>query len=255
MSSPLVSIICPVYNAERYLDETVRSVLAQTYSHWELLLMMDAKSSDSSLERAQAWSRQDARILVKESPQHLGVANNRNHGIALACGDYVAFLDAGDLWQPEKLFKQIQFMQEQGSSFSCHAYRQIDPDSQPLPVLRECPPLITYEDLLKSNVIGCLTVMLKTDLLKKFRFAVDQPHEDFILWLEILKTIPCAHGFNENLARYRVLPHSRSGNKKRAALERWSIYRQVLGLNLPRSLYYFCFYAVNAILQRRRTSL
>jgi glycosyltransferase involved in cell wall biosynthesis len=251
---PLVSIVCPVYNAERYLDQTVRSVLGQSYPNWELLLMIDAKSSDGSLSMARAWTDKDSRIRTHEAPTHLGVANNRNHGIQIARGEFLAFLDADDLWLPMKLERQVHFMLTNKVDFSCHSYSQIDPEGRPLQVTRVCPPVITFQDLLRSNVIGCLTVMIKTKLLKQFSFATDQPHEDFILWLEILKRTSKAYGLAENLALYRVLPQSRSGDKKRAARERWHIYRNVLQLSLASSLYYFFWYAFMAIKQRQRST-
>lgn len=254
LRQPLVSIICPVYNAERYLEETVRSVIRQSYSQWELLLMIDAKSADASLEMARSWAISDSRIVVVESAEHLGVANNRNHGIAIAKGEFIAFLDSDDLWLPMKLERQMNFMVSKGIAFTCHSYSQINPEGQALGVIRHVPAVITYKDLLKSNVIGCLTVIIRTDLLKQFSFRTDQPHEDFILWLEILKHVPHACGIDENLALYRVLPFSRSGNKKRAAMERWSIYRSVLKLNPFIASYYFCWYALLAILQRKATT-
>lgn len=253
MAQPaLISIITPVYNAERFLDETVRSVLAQTYREWELLLIIDAKSRDRSLVLAQEWAAKDPRIQVIALPTNLGVANNRNNGIRIASGEYTAFLDADDLWVPEKLSEQIMFMQRENCEFSCHSYQQMTEQGQLIPVVRRCPPSIHYNDLLKTNVIGCLTVMIKSSLLKKHSFKEQIPHEDFILWLELLKTLPEARGLNKTLAHYRVLPSSRSGDKKRAARERWYLYREVIGLNWWASVYYFSIYALSAIAIRLR---
>lgn len=251
----LISIISPVYNAERFVEETIRSVLGQTYSNWELLLVIDAKSTDDSLSICKSWQVRDPRIRVVVSPANLGVANNRNHGIEVAKGEFIAFLDSDDVWLPQKLERQIQFMIENKIDFSCHSYGQMAPDSTPLPVVRNCGSEITYFDLLKSNVIGCLTVVIRSSLLKQFSFNPQLPHEDFILWLEILKKIPKAYGLDEKLALYRVLPHSRSGDKKRAALDRWHLYRQVIGLSFFNSIYYFLFYAFKAIIQRAFPSL
>lgn len=249
-TNSLVSIICPVYNTENYLNETIVSVMNQTYIYWELLLVIDAKSTDGSLAIAKNWSVKDSRIKIIESPINLGVSNNRNHGIQLCSGEWIAFLDSDDLWLPLKLQRQLEFIKANPTHFCCHTYGQIAPDGTPLSVIRQCSPLITYHDLLKSNSIGCLTVMIRADKLKKFSFNTTLPHEDFILWLELLKEIGPAHGLDENLALYRVLPNSRSGNKKRAALDRWMIYRNVLNLNLFSSAYYFSIYAMRAMRQR-----
>lgn len=247
-----VSIICPVYNVEKYLDATVNSVFTQTYPHWELLLVIDANSSDQSLRLSHKWTKQDPRILVLESPTHLGVANNRNQGILKATGDYIAFLDSDDLWLPQKLEKQILFMNTYSVDFSFHSYQQIDPTGQLLPLIRQAPKNINYTSLLKTNAIGCLTVMVRSSLLKQHAFSPNLPHEDFLLWLELLKQIPQAQGLSEVLAYYRVLPQSRSSNKKHAARDRWVIYRKILGFNFLASLYYFTHYSLTALGQRLR---
>jgi teichuronic acid biosynthesis glycosyltransferase TuaG len=243
-----------VYNAEKYLDETVQSVLAQTYPLWELLIVIDCKSTDRSLEIAKKWESLYPQIQVLTSSQNLGVANNRNLGIQNAKGEFTAFLDSDDLWLPKKLEYQVLFMLEKNIDFSFHSYQQMDSKGTALAVHRLAPHQVSYTDLLKSNVIGCLTVMIKTSVLEKFSFMVDQPHEDFLLWLDILKKTGSAYGLSEVLARYRILPNSRSGDKKRAALERWSIYRNVLKLSLVESLYYFVIYACSAVRQRLGSS-
>lgn len=248
----LISVITPVYNAEEYLNQTVQSVIAQTYVHWELLLVIDAKSSDRSLALARDWALRDQRIKLIESPNNLGVANNRNHGIAQASGEYIAFLDSDDVWLPKKLETQLLFMQQHQSLFAFHTYQQITANGIELPVIRRSPTLIRYTDLLKENVIGCLTVMIESNLLKQHAFRSDVPHEDFILWLEILKTIPMAHGIDQNLARYRVLAQSRSADKRRSALDRWHLYRNVLKLPLVKALFYFANYAFHALRVRLR---
>lgn len=248
----LVSVITPVYNCERYLDDTVRSVLAQTYQHWELLLIIDVKNSDHSLEKALAWGQQDSRIKILQSPENLGVANNRNIGIKSANGDLIAFLDADDLWLPQKLERQIDFMVKKNADFCSHTYQQIQEDGSLLPIIRRCRENATREDLLKSNDIGCLTVMIKSSLIKQFSFKSNQAHEDYVLWLEILEKTSIAYGLDEVLGYYRVLPQSRSADKKKAALDRWHIYRRVLRLSLTSSIYYFCHYALMALHQRRR---
>lgn len=245
-----VSIICPVYNVEKYLEDTIKSVLSQTYPHWELLLIIDANSSDASRSLAHKWSSQDPRILVLESNSQKGVATNRNQGILKSTGDYIAFLDSDDLWLPQKLEKQVLFMNSQRIDFSYHSYQQINPDGQILPLIRHAPKQINYTSLLKTNAIGCLSVMVRSSLIKHHSFRPNLPHEDFLLWLELLKETPQAQGLNEVLAYYRVLPQSRSSNKKHAARDRWTIYRKILGLNFIASVYYFTYYALTALRQR-----
>ncbi len=245
-----VSIVCPIYNAEKYLEETVHSVRGQTYPHWELLLVLDAQSTDQSQAIAQKWSQKDNRIHLLESEAHRGVAHNRNHGIQKATGDFIAFLDADDLWLPQKLEKQISFMIAHTIDFSYHSYQQMSSSGELLPLVRKAPPTVSYISLLKTNSIGCLTVMIRAEKAKRHSFRPHMPHEDFLFWLEILKEIPQAEGLDEVLAHYRIVPQSRSSNKKRAAYDRWLLYRKILKINLIKSIYYFAFYSLTAILQR-----
>lgn len=246
----LVSIITPVYNAEPFLADTIQSVIEQSHRNWELLLIIDSNSKDQSLHIAQRYEKLDSRIFVIQSESNVGVARNRNNGLQLARGQFIAFLDADDTWTSRKLETQILFMTNNRALFSYHTYQQMNEQNQILPIIRKAPEKTSYKDLLRSNVIGCLTVMLDSTLAKQFQFKIDEPHEDFILWLELLRKIPYAYGIDENLARYRVLPQSRSGNKIKAALNRWHIYRHIVKLNFLKSIFYFINYTFYSLLYR-----
>ncbi len=244
LSTPLVSILTPVFNAEKYLPETINSVLAQTYSNWELLLILDTKSADKSHEICQEFSQRDSRIKMVTNLNCQGVAKNRNEGLKMSQGEYIAFLDSDDLWLPHKLSNQIEFMQKQKSMFSFHDFKTS------LGTLRLAPSQVTYQQLLRNNSIGCLTAMVAAAVAKNHQFKPGVHHEDFVYWLEILTEAKVGHGLNECLAVYRIVPGSRSNNKFSSALGRWRIYRDTLKMNLAESVLNMFFYGVSGILKR-----
>lgn len=252
LSSPRVSIVTPVYNAESYLEATIESVQAQTLTDWEHLLVIDFKSKDQSERIARKWAQKDPRIRVLSGEKNQGVAQNRNRGIDEAQGDYVAFLDADDLWLPEKLQKQVAFMDTAGVNFSFHSYAPINEKgtlSGPVRQIRSSK--VSYRDLLKDNQIGCLSVLLRRSTLGSHRFYAGG-HEDFVLWLELLKAGEVARGLDECLAQYRIVPGSRSNNKLKAAHWRWRILRDVEKLGLLASLGFFSWYFYFSVFKRTR---
>lgn len=201
------------------------SVLAQSYSVWELLVVIDVKSTDSTKTIVEDYASKDPRIRLIEHAQAEGVSSNRNLGIKAAQGEYIAFLDSDDRWHPQKLEKQLDFMEKSQIKFSFHAFNVVNFSGDTVQFKREAPPSISYGDLLKHNCIGCLTVMLKKEILQNFYFK-NELHEDFCLWLDLLKDNNKAYGLPEFLADYRLVPQSRSHNKVQAAASRWSILRE-----------------------------
>jgi len=241
-----VSVIIPVYNAERFLEETLESLSNQTFKDFEALLVIDKKSKDRSLAIATQWALSDPRFKVFENTEAGGVSANRNQGLNKAQGDYIAFLDSDDLWLPEKLEKQIRFMEENHHHFSCHGFKKITEHGEELGIVVLPPTKISYSELLKDNRIGCLSVMLTKSLAAELRFK-DLLHEDMALWLEALRKEKFAYGLPEVLAQYRVVKGSRSNNKVLAAQGRWNILRNIEQLPLWSSIYYFIHYAISAL--------
>ena len=244
----LVSVVMPAHNSQGLLSESVQSVLAQTYSEWELVLVDDA-SRDGTLALARQLASGDPRIRVLPLEQNVGVAEARNRGIGAASGQYLAFLDSDDLWLPNKLQTQIDFMRSSGAGFSFAQYRRIGVDgslSNPVKV----PATVTYEGLLRGNSIGCLTVAID-------RFQIPEvsmpkiKHEDYVAWLKILKRGHIAYGIPQDLARYRVTSSSVSSDKRQAASWTWNIYRRVEGLSLIKSAWCFLNYTARAIYIRQ----
>jgi glycosyltransferase involved in cell wall biosynthesis len=251
--SDLVSVIMPTYNSAAFMDVSVRSVLAQTYPHWELLIADDA-SSDDSHKKAQQYALEDSRIRALRLPVNGGAAEARNLAIREARGRYIAFLDSDDCWLPVKLEHQVAAMQANNWPFTYTSYTKVDESGR---ILGEVgvPSSVTYGELLKTCVIGCLTAMYDTRALGKVEMPLIRKRQDFGLWLRILKKTPRAYGLQEPLAIYKVRGDSISANKKSAASYTWKLYREVENLPLPYALWIFANYAVRGVLRTRMPSV
>ena len=249
MDKEKVSIIVPMYNAEKFIGKTIESVLSQTYKNWEMLIMNDV-STDNSLAVVSEFAKKDDRINVVNTKKNMGVVKGRNHLIDLANGKYIAFLDADDYWHSQKLEKQIQFMKEKNAGISCTEYTRVKENGEKINEV-VIKSEISYTDMLKNNYLGCLTVMYDVEKVGKRYFKELEKNEDYVLWLEIVKDVKTIYGLKENLAYYRVLDNSRSSNKVKTAKVRWEIYRKIEKLPLLKSIYYFMHYAVRAVLKSK----
>ncbi len=247
---PIVSIVTPARDAARFLPETIRSVRDQTEPRWELLVVDDA-SRDSTPEIVAELAREDPRVRLLRLPENRGAAAARNAGMDAAQGRYVAFLDSDDLWLPEKLEVQIEFMERTGAVFTFAEYRMIDEDGRILGRPVRVPPAIDYRGLLKNTVIGCLTVMLSRETLDGTRMPDLGRHEDLATWFAILKRGVTAHGIPRDLARYRIVRGSRSRDKLSTAAHLWKVYRRVERLPVHDALWCFGHYAWRAYLKNR----
>lgn len=242
----LVSIITPAYNAAAYIAETIESVLVQTYLNWEMLIANDC-SKDNTAEIVQSYAKKDKRINLINLKQNSGTAIARNAAIQNAKGRYIAFLDSDDLWKEEKLQKQIEFMQQNGYAFTFTSYEHFKEIKENTQNQVQIPKSLNYNQALKGNQIGCLTVMLDRKHIQNIHFTT-QRHEDYILWLNILKQGVTAHGIQESLALYRTgNSKSISGNKLQSALWTWKVYRESQKLSVVKSMYYMWFYVVNGL--------
>ena len=246
-TEPLVSIITPAYNAERFIEATIESVRLQSYQNWEHLIVVDRNSTDQTLQLVQKMMAREPRIKLLQDPSVSGAAANRNVALEQAGGSYIALLDADDLWHSEKLRKQIHFMTENNVDFSFTAFARFSEDGLTTGRMQKVPPRLSYADLLKNNSIACLTAVFS----RKFadlRFQ-EKGWEDLAFWLQILKRIEFAYSVNEVLAYYRVVRGSRSNNKFFALRMRWQTYREVEHLSLGRSCYLFGHYAISSLLK------
>lgn len=249
----IVSIITPLYNCSEFLDETLNSVLAQTYQNWEVI-MVDDCSSDNSILIAQEFVEKDHRIKLIQLEKNSGAAVARNKAIEAATGRFIAFLDSDDLWMPNKLEKQVQFMLDQNIAFSFSAYEKIDETGNVFGTVG-VPKKTGYHDLLKTCSIGCLTAMYDVEKLGKVYMPVNTKREDFATWLAILKRVDYAYGMPDVLAQYRVYASQSSAKKTKMAKENWRLYRDIEQLGLFKSAYYFAHYAIRGVLRTKFPNL
>jgi teichuronic acid biosynthesis glycosyltransferase TuaG len=250
MSEPLVSIITPAYNARKFIESTIESVALQSYRNWEHLIVIDRNSNDETLEIVRRLAEKEARIRLLTPADVSGAPANRNVALENARGEYIAFLDADDLWHSEKLAKQISFMQKHALDFTFTGFVKLSEDGTKTGVVRKVPLRVSYYDLLKNNSIACLTAVFKAEKFRDIRFQ-ENGWEDLAFWLQILKRIPFAYAVNEPLAFYRVVRNSRSNNKLFALRLRWNTYREVEKFSLLKTLYFFLHYTVSSLLKYR----
>lgn len=244
----LVSIITPSYNSEKYIQETIESVIAQSYDTWEMIIVDDV-SDDNSNMIIEEYMKQDSRVKLITLEKNSGPAVARNRAIGEARGRYIAFLDTDDLWVPQKLEKQISFMQEHDLALSYTAYYQIEESSGEIIDQISVSKKVNYGELLKQNIIGCLTAIYDTKKIGKVYMPNILRRQDFGLWLKILKKIPYAYGIDEPLAYYRIRSSSVSSNKILASKYNWKLYREVEKLPLYKAIYYFGWYTFKSILK------
>jgi len=247
MPPPLVSIITPSHNCAPVITETLRSIQAQTFTDWEHIIIDDA-STDTSQAILDAHCQLEPRARWIGLSQNQGAGVARNAGIEVARGRYIAFLDSDDLWYPEKLRAQLDFMTRGNIEFSFCSYDKIDEQGEVIGKVI-APKQRRYSDLLKNNTIGCLTVMYDTNKLGKIPMPLIRKRQDLGLWLRLLKKTEYAYGMREKLAQYRICSNSISSNKASAAKFTWKLYREVERLPLPKAIYYFTHYAVNGMIK------
>ena len=248
-NQPLVSIIMPSYNAERYIAESIESVLAQTYSNWELVITDDC-STDKTPEIAEAYGKNDPRIKFCIAKQHGGIAKTRNQSLQRAQGELIAFLDNDDLWLPEKLEKQVQFMTENNYAFCYSEYELMKEDGTPKGKVIKTAGVINYHKYLRNTIIGSGTIMLDPKKTGVLTMPDNATSDDMALWCKILKAGHCAYPIKEVLMKYRVRSNSASANKWKAAKDVWRVYRNQEHLSVLRSIACFIGYAFNAVIKR-----
>lgn len=248
-STPIVSIVVPVYNAGKYIKQTINMVRRQSFKDWELILVDDC-SSDSSV-RIINDCMIDERIKLFRQPKNMGAANARNRGIAEASGSYIAFLDADDIWNTEKLKKQLEFMKKNRCAFSYTAYEFGDENAIGTGKIVHVMPTISYKQALSRTIIFTSTVMFDMDKITKETISMpDVPSEDTATWWKILRNGYDAYGLDENLTVYRRPKQSLSSNKKEAVKRIWNLYRNVEGLSLPKALINFVMWGYRATKRR-----
>lgn len=246
LMNPTVSVIMPAYNCEKYIESAIRSVMTQTFTDWELIVLDDG-SNDGTREIIECLAAEDERIRFLPNEKNMGVARTRNRGFDNSRGRYVALLDSDDIWHSEKLELQIKKMQANNADICYCSYAIINSEGTTAKKDYTVPEFIDYKALLKENYIGCSTVVLSRSALEERRFIPDYYHEDYVLWLELFRDGVKAVGCTETLAEWRLIRNSRSFDKKRSAAHRWDIYRNHLKLSRAYSLWLLSAYAINGV--------
>ncbi|NOI03218.1 glycosyltransferase family 2 protein [Vibrio kanaloae] len=252
IDNPLISIVTPMYNCSDYISRTIESVLAQTYSNWELLLVDDC-SSDNTLDVVTIYENADPRIRVIVLNENSGAAVARNTAISESKGEYLCFIDSDDLWSTEKLSFQLSFMKNNDVDFSFTAFKMIDKTGSDMGKIVDAhltEPLC-YSDMLKKKAtLGCSTVMLNKNCHKEIAMPLLRTGQDYALWLKILKSGVNAYPINCALTSYRITPNSISRNKLKKARRQWEIYRDIEQLPIQYALSCFIFYAWRAVFRK-----
>lgn len=248
MNNELISIVVPVYNAEKFIKETIESVQAQTYKEWELLLVDDC-SKDSSCEIIE--SIDDSRIRLIKQETNKGAYAARNRGVEEAKGRYIAYIDADDLWEPVKLEHELKFLKENEAGFVFTGYEFADEQGVGNGSIVRVPKTLPYKKALHNTTIFTSTVMIDRKVVADE--LIKMPHiksEDTATWWNIMKAGHTAYGLNENLVRYRRVKGTLSSNKFEAQRRIWRLLREIAGLNVVASAYHFVLWAFLAVYRR-----
>lgn len=240
MKNRKVSIITPLYNGEKFIEDTIKSVLSQTHENWEMIIVDDC-SKDTAPEIAGKYCQKDHRIKLIRLPQNGGGAVARNRAIEEARGKYIAFLDSDDLWHPEKLKKQIKFMEDNDYDFTYTWYEKMDEEGNLLNEVVRSKDKVDYRELLKSNQIGCLAAMYNREKLGKVYMPLIRKRQDYALWLQVLKKTKYGYCLKENLAQYRIVSGSVSSNKINLIKFNWKLFREVEEMGILKSSYYLAW--------------
>ena len=231
MKPGLVSVITPCYNGEKYIKETIDSVIAQTYSNWEMIIIDDG-STDKSGEIIDQYLKKDKRIKLI-CQKNAGSAAARNNGIKRAEGRYIALLDADDLWKPFFLEKQIAYMKKNDAVCVFCSYARIDSQSKEILRPTYAKKVLTKKDMRVMNYIGCLTGLY--DITRHGKIYLKESlrsiRDDYAYWYDIVALENRAYGNPEILANYRVLSNSTTGNKKKLIKKQYEFYRTYLNEN------------------------
>ena len=248
---PLVTIVTPSYNSEKYIAQTIASVRAQTYPNWEMVIVDDC-STDGTCSVIESFAAQDSRIILLKQDKNAGAGAARTRAVMEGHGRFVSYLDADDIWKPDKLEKQLSFMLSNGYDFSCTSYEVINDRGEKLNKQVHMMPKADYIGFLTNNLLQTVGIMVDTKTVDRnlLRMPDLRRRQDAATWLQILKAGHPCYGLDEILAEYRRAEGSLSSNKFQAAKGVWKLYREIEHLSLPFSCYCFIRYAVLAVWKR-----
>lgn len=247
---PLVSIITPIYNGEKEIKETIDSVLNQTFTAFEMIIVDDI-STDKTVEVVKNYQKKDKRIKLYILDKKGGASAARNKAIKEARGQYIAFLDGDDLWKKDKLEKHIKFMQDSNISFSYTDYCYIDANGNELGIVRRCPKKMSYLRMLLGDSVGCLTVIYDSKKVGKIQIPDISKRNDYALWCQILKKVKVGYKYDDVLSYYRKNNNSLSSGKKVKLLKyHYKMHREINGFNPFVSMFFTITNVINYIMNR-----
>lgn len=251
MKNELVSIITPTYNSSKYVGESIKSVLNQTYQNWEMLITDDC-STDNTVDIIEYYQTKDNRIKLFKLEANSGAALARNNSIKNSKGVFLAFLDSDDIWSKNKLYSQLKFMGSE-IDFSFTSYQYIDKFS----IIKDKTVdtlnfgQFSYKDMLKKKAtLGCSTVILRKEKFDDLMIPNIRTGQDYAFWLKLLKTGTKAYIHNSILTYYRINPGSISRNKFKKSVRQFYIYKRIEKISLFCSIYYFVHYALKAVFRK-----
>lgn len=243
-----ISIVTPCYNAKDTISQTIESVLAQSFSDWKMIIVDDC-SSDGTADIIKSYITRDSRISYFKTAHPSGSPSlPRNIGLENAKGKYIAFLDSDDMWLPDKLEKQMKFIEENDYEFVYSNYEKISYSGNRTGRIVTMPKKSTFWDVLETCTIPCLTAVISSNRIGNHRFK-SIPKEDFAFWLEILKEGVIAYNQGEVLALYRVQQKSRSSNKFKMIKNQWFVLRQIEGVKPLIAVFFMIPFIFNGILK------
>lgn len=246
----LISVIMPAYNCEKYIEDAIKSVLAQTYKGWELIVIDDG-SQDGTATIVEELAYKDSRIRKYKNTQNMGVSATRNRGISLARGEWIAFLDSDDMWEKIKLHKQVDFVKKSNAEFIFTGNSYINESGNYFKNITEVPEIVSYKKLRNHNVIPCSSVLIKKKYFKNIKMEKDDMHEDYAVWLRILRLGINAYGVNEPLLIYRISKNSKSGNKLKTVKMTYKVFR-FIGINPVESTYFMVRHVLASVGKYRK---
>lgn len=241
MNSVGVSVIIPAYNCARFIDKAIDSVLCQEV---ELEVIVINDCSTDNLDSVMEKYKTKENVVYIRNEQSLGAAGSRNKGVALAKGEYIAFLDGDDIWREGKLRKQLDLMKKSGAVLCTTAREIITAYGESTGRIIPTKTQISYKTLLRHNCISCSSVLIRKDVALEFPMHHEDSHEDYIMWLEVLKKYETAVGINEPLLLYRQSASGKSGSKLKSAVMTFKVYK-IMGFGTFKSIACFCSYALN----------
>lgn len=243
---PEVSIITPVYNSSKFLEETIHSVLSQTFTDWEWCIT-DDKSSDCSVEIIRKYS--DPRIKLTVSEKNGGAGHARNISLEKATGRFITFLDADDFWEPDFLEEMVGFMKKENAEIAYSNYARCDENLHPKIADFQADKEVTFNNLLKTCRLSLLSSMYDSERVGKEYFPEGSKREDHVMWLNLLKKIPVGKPLPKTMAKYRMHASSVSRKKTNIMKDQYLVYKDYMGFSTLKSWYYTANWALNGFMK------